>query len=141
MPLLKLGHYQKKFPELKDLLPKFDSYLEAALSASHEKGAKDFDIVPAQVAKNLHIKEGLALALLMLAEDAGIVESAYQVYCPTTDNFLGEYKSLKEIPKEIECPFHDPERVHSSDEYFVEVVFHFAPQFFSEKKRAIAAHS
>jgi hypothetical protein len=140
MPLLKLGHYQKKFPELKDLLPKFDSYLEAALSAAQEKGAKDVDIVPAQVAKKLGIKEGLALALLMLAEEEGVVESAYQLFCPTTDNFLGEYKSLKDTPAQIECPYHSRETVHDSDEYLVDAVFHFAPQFF-EEKNALAVHS
>ena len=140
MPLLKLERYQRKFPELKDLLPKFDSYLEAVLSAAQEKVAKDFDIVPSQVAKKLRIKEGLALALLMLAEEEGIIESAHQVYCPTTDNFLGEFRSLKDIPKQIECPYHSRETIHDSDECLVDVVFHFAPQFF-EEKNALAMHS
>jgi len=140
MPLLRLDYFQKKFPELKDLLPKFDSYLETKLSEAREKAAKDFDIVPAQLAKKLQIKEGLALALLMLAEEKGIVESAYQAFCPTTDNFLGEYKELKDVPKHIECPYHDREISHDSDHYFVDVVFHFAPQFFEEKE-ALAVHS
>jgi hypothetical protein len=140
MPLLKLEHYQKKFPELRDLLPKFDSYLEAILSEAQEKGAKNFDIVPAQVAKKLNIKEGLALALLMLAEEEGIVESSYQVYCPTTDGPLGEYKSLGDIPKQIECPYHDRATVHDSYEYLVDVVFHFEPRFV-EKKMAMAVPS
>ena len=140
MPLLKLEHYLKKFPELKDLLPKFDSYLQSMLSGAQSQEPRVVDILPAHLAKKLHVKEGLALALLMLAEEEGIVQSAYQVYCPTTDNFLGEYKSLSDIPKKIECPYHDRVTVHDSEEYLVDVVFHFAPLVLGEKN-ALAVHS
>jgi hypothetical protein len=140
MPLLKLGLYQKKLPKLKDLLPQFDQYLEVALTTARERLPQDFDIVPAQAAKKLHVPEGLAFGLLMIAEEAGIVQSHYQIYCPTTDNFLAEFESQDETPAKIECPYHDSETIHESDEYFLEVVFRFKPHVL-ETNRAVAAHS
>ena len=140
MPLLALENYQKKYPELKDLLPKFDSYLEDQLAKAQSEGELELDIVPARVAKDLGIREALALALLMIADDARVIDPVYQVYCPTTDNFLKEYRTLKEIPKRLDCPFHDPPVTHTSGEYLVDLVFRFAPQVLEEKK-SIAVHT
>lgn len=122
------------FPELKQkfeqnpalspfLLP-LDDYLQELVTAS----PKPLDIVPPLVAIRLSINEALALALLMLVDEAGLIEPQYMVYCTATENYLESYASLEDVPEKVSCPYHDKEQEHNSQEYYVELTFKFTPR-------------
>lgn len=133
MSFLDLDNYQQQNPnlpsKLSDLLPKLDSYLERELSQRKTAESKDEkDIVPVTLAQKFEINEGIALALLMVYENAGVVMPDYHVLCPDSDDFLATFKSPKELPETIHCPFHAPEQEHDKTEYHVDLVFHFTPQ-------------
>lgn len=123
-PELKQKFEQKKalYPALSPYLSPLDDYLQELADASPEPR----DIVPPLVARRLSIDEGLALALLMLVNEAGLIEPQYLVYCTDTENYLESYASLKDVPPTVFCPYHDKE--HDSQEYYVELTFKFTPR-------------
>jgi hypothetical protein len=135
MQFLDLEHYQRQLkhdlpPKLKHLVPALNEYFATELGQRRDVNLKrrKKDIVPVTLAKKLSIDEGLALALLMISENAGVVTPHYHVLCPDSEDFLGAFKSISELPKTILCPFHDAEKVHDIDEYHVDLVFHFTPK-------------
>lgn len=127
-----LDSYQKKNPDLpvkiRGLLPKLGKYLEAELA---RKKVDEFeptrDIVPDTLANRLKIDEAVALTLLMIYENAGVVKPNYHVLCPDTDNFLQAFKSPSDLPETIHCPYHPVEKDHDKSEYYVDLVFRFSP--------------
>jgi len=114
MRFLELEQYKVKYPQLKHYLTSLDEYLSKASETGHE-------VVPALLAKKISSDEGLALALLMLADDAGIVRPRYYVYCDLKDAVISEYDTKDQIPERIYCPFDDEE--HSRQGFHVELVF------------------
>jgi len=93
--------------------------------------------VPVTLAKKLSIDEALALALLMISENAGVVTPKYHVLCPETGSFLGEFKSIEDLPDSIHCPYHESgEKEHGVDDYDVDLVFRFTPRVLRKYVRA-----
>lgn len=113
-----LEQYKVQYPSLSPFLSSLDDYLRELVAAPTAR-----DIVPPLVAKRLSIDEGLALALLMLAHEAGLIEPQYLVYCTDTENVIASYASLEDVPGTVFCPYHDKE--HDSHEYYVELTFQF----------------
>lgn len=115
--------------KIKVLLPKLDQYLQKELGRKKtDKKEPTRDIVPNTLAKTLKIDEAVALALLMIYENAGVVQPNYYVLCPETDNFLGTFKSPRDLPEIIYCPYHDPPKEHDKSEYYVDLIFRFTPK-------------
>jgi hypothetical protein len=112
--------------KLKGLLPRLDKYFEAELS--NKKAARSKDYLPVTLAKQLKTSEAVALALLMVYENAGLVMPEYHVLCPDTYNVLRVVQSPAELPETIHCPYHDPEREHDQLEYYMDIVFRLTPQ-------------
>ena len=134
-----LDSFRKDYPQLSDLLSQFQLYLGREFDRAERTnpGLPPHDIRPSHLSTTLHIDEGLALSLLMLAHEAGLVFPEYKIYCPETDNFLGAYPSLAALPPSINCPYHDDGEIeHNKTEYLTEVVFHFAMP--RQRHRAIA---
>lgn len=109
----------KKNPALSPYLSPLDDYLQELLTTS----PKPIYIVPSLVATRLAINEALALALLMLAHKAGLIEPQYVVYCAARGTVLGYYESLQDVPENVFCKFHGEE--HDSEDYYVELKFKF----------------
>lgn len=130
MPFPELEKYKRQSPQLADSLSAAEVYLRELLDrpirSTDGLNHAAFDIVPVLLAKSLGIEEGYALALLRVFEEAGIIVHRYDVYCPHTDIFIESYYSKHDLPEYIECPF-EVRTKHSIDEYFVELIFHFAP--------------
>ena len=141
MPFPELEQYKRQSPRLADLLSHLEVYLGEVLDRPirRERGLDHaaFDIVPSLVAQKLGVDENLALVLLREAEKAEILDHRYDVYCPNTDNFIATFKSEDDLPASIRC--RDEERTeHSINEYFVELVFYFAPKFVQEHNLAMS---
>jgi hypothetical protein len=132
-PELKQRFEQNKalYPLLSPYLSKLDDYLQELISASPEPR----DIAPPLVAERLSINEGLALALLMLADEVGLIEPRYFVYCTETENYLESYSSLDDVPEKVFCPFHGV--AHNPQDYYVELTFQFTPKALSKKMQAV----
>ncbi len=131
MRLDELRMLEHKYPKLGILLSKLESYLfELSVIKSNP------DIVPVLLAKKLSIDEGLALTILMLSDEAGLLEPGYQVYCAKTDSYLEEFPRLKDIPSNIFCSYDN--EYHDSQNYEVELVFHFT-RLFQDKYLKVAA--
>jgi hypothetical protein len=118
MHFRELETYRRKYRSIAARLDEFDAYLSERLHLAPDNG-----LVPIQVAKKLNVDEGLALSLMGLAHNAGLLKPCYFVYCSEVDAFLAKYPSLKSIPKYVFCPFHG--REHSLGEYEVELTFLF----------------
>ncbi|GAG20045.1 unnamed protein product [marine sediment metagenome] len=121
MQFSELDKYKRQYPALNLQLSILESYLLDLLARPMSP-----DVVPALVAKKVSSDEGLALALLMLAQEADLIEPRYVIYCSETENFLSEYRSLKKVPSKVFCPYHD--REHGSGDYYVELTFRFTPR-------------
>ena len=141
MPFPELEQYKRQNPQLSNLLSHLEVYLGEVLDRPirRVKGLDHaaFDIVPRLVAKKLSIDEGLALVLLGEAEKAEILDHRYDVYCPNTDNFIATFESVDDLPASIRCPAEERTE-HNINEYFVELVFYFAPKFVREHKLAMS---
>lgn len=118
MHFLELEQYKVKYPSLSPFISSLDDYLSELVDAPTAR-----DIVPILAAKRLSIDEGLALTLLMLAHEAGLIEPQYLVYCTDTETVIGAYPSLKDVPGTVFCPFHDKE--HDVQGYYIELTFQF----------------
>lgn len=125
-----LEEYKVQYPSLSPFLSSLDDYLRERVAAPVPP-----DVVPPLVAKRLSIDEGLALALLMLAHEAGLIEPQYLVYCTGTENVIASYASLEDMPSTLFCPYHDKE--HDSHEYYIELTFRFAPKALSRYAQAV----
>lgn len=141
MPFPELEQYKRQNPRLSNLLSHLEVYLGEVLDRPiHDVKGLDhaaFDIVPELVAKKLGIDDGLALVLLSEAEKAEILDHRYDVYCPNTDAFIATFESVDDLPASIRCRAEERTE-HSINEYFVELVFYFAPKFVREHKLAIS---
>jgi hypothetical protein len=130
MPFPELEKYKRQSPRLAETLSATEVYLRELLDrpirSTESLDHAAFDIVPVLLAKSLGVEEGYAIALLKVFEDAGIILHSYDVYCPNTDNFIASFHSKNDLPESLECPF-EVGTEHSIDEYFVELIFHFAP--------------
>ena len=122
----KLENSSSRYPQLSDLMESLDQYLGETLA----KRGNTQEIVPVLVAKQFSIKEGLALALLMLSEDAGLLVPQYYVYCYKTESLLEKYGDRLDIPEKIYCKYDDKE--HDDEEYYIELVFKFTKLGLSE---------
>jgi hypothetical protein len=67
------------------------------------------------------VSEADALGLLTLFEDAKIVQHRYDLMCVPTSAVIASFKSLNEIPNEIECRYCGDE--HDGERLRVELVF------------------
>lgn len=143
MTFLELESYRNKYPQLSELISSLQVYLERELQRTIEQLKSTrlplHDVRPAHLSTKLSIDEGLAFTLLMMAEDAGLIEHSYKIYCPDTDNFLGEYQALKFVPTTVRCPYHELGEIdHNENEYLLDVVFHFTERVLGIKTHAIA---
>jgi hypothetical protein len=131
MPFPELEQYKRQSPRLADQLSELEVYLDEVLDrrVPYSKGLDHaaYDIVPILVAQRLGIDEGLALVLLRIFDEAGIIFPRYYVYCPNTENFLAAFNSVDDLPESIHCPYEERTK-HSIDEYFVNLVFNFSPR-------------
>ncbi len=115
--------------KLKGLLPHLDKYFETELSNKRAaRVARSKDYLPVTLAKRLKVSESVALALLMVYQNAGLVTPEYHVLCPDTYNVVGVFKSPAELPETVTCPYHDSEQEHDRLEYYMDIVFHLTPQ-------------
>lgn len=130
MHFQELEKFKIEYPSLNELIELLDDVLQEKVVSPTR------DIVPPLLAKRLSIDEGLALALLMLVHEAGLIEPKYLVYCEDTDNIIGEYESLDKVPDKVFCPYHDKE--HDSQEYYVELTFQFTPKSLSRYAQALS---
>lgn len=131
MHFLELEQYKVQYPSLSTLLSSLDDYLGQLLAAP-----APYDIAPPLVAKSISIDEGLALALLMLVQEAGLIEPRYLIYCKDTENAIAAYESPDDVPGTIFCPYHDKE--HDLSEYYIELTFQFTPKFLSRYAQAVS---
>lgn len=143
MPFLELESYRSKYPQLSELIAHLQVYLERELERTIEQLRNPrlplHDVRPAHLSTKLSVDEGLALTLLMMAEDAGLVEHSYKIYCPGTNNFLGEYPLLESIPTTVRCPYHEFGEIdHDENEYLLDAVFHFTERVLGIRTHAIA---
>lgn len=142
MPFPELEQYKRQSPRLANELSQLELYLREVLDrrVPNAKGFDHsaYDIIPILVAKRLGIDEGLALVLLGYAEEAGIIVHHYDVYCPTTENFLQRFESKEDLPEYIHCRYEERTE-HSIHEYFVELVFTFSPQFVRDHTMLVSA--
>ena len=142
MPFPELEKYKKQYLRFAGLLSQLENYLAEVLDRSvpnlQNLDHASFDIVPVLVAKSLGVDEGIAVALLGVCEEAGVLVSCYHVFCPTTDIYITSYNSKAELPEEIPCPF-EVETEHSIEEYFVELIFNFSPTFIRDHKLVMSA--
>jgi hypothetical protein len=113
----KFDKLSRRYPQLADKLTELEQYLSDVKSRDPNS-----DIVPAQVAKKLATDEAHALALLMLADDAGLLKPRYQVWCSRKESFLNDYGSLREVPEKVFCPYDN--EYHDDQDYDVDLVFH-----------------
>ena len=143
MPFLELENYRSRYPKLSELISRLQVYLDRELERTFEQLKNPslplHDIRPEHLSIKLSIDEGLSLTLLMIAEDAGLVERSYKIYCPDTDNFLGEFPSIESIPVTVRCPYHEFGEIdHDTNECLLDVVFHFTEQVLGMRTHAIA---
>jgi hypothetical protein len=141
MPFPELEKYKKQSPRLADQLSQLEVYLAEVLDRSvpHAQNLDHsaFDIVPILVAQRLGIDEGLALVLLRVCEEAGIIIHRYHVFCPITENYIDAFDSKEDLPESIQCPF-EVETEHSIDEYFTELIFKFSFSFIRDHKLVVS---
>jgi hypothetical protein len=141
MPFPELEQFKGNNPRLADQISQLELYLTEILKRAipYAKGLDHaaYDIVPILVAKALDIDEGLALVLLSYFEEANIIVHRYDVYCPTTENFIAKYESKEDLPDHIVCPF-EPRTEHSIREYFVELIFNFSPRIARNHQVAVS---
>lgn len=140
MPFPELEPYKEHYPRIAELLAHLERYLEEVRqrpipAASFDHAA--FDLVPVLVAKSLGIDEGLALVLLRICEEAGLVVHRYDLYCPNFNQLIESFYSKEDLPDSIDCPF-EAGTEHTVEEYFVELVFRFTSRASSDQKLAIS---
>lgn len=133
--------YKRQSPHLAEKLSQLEDYL-AEVFDRQVPHAKDldhaaFDIVPILVAQSLGIDEGLALVLLRVFEEAGVIVHRYHVFCPVTENYITSFDSKADLPENIQCPF-EVETEHSINEYFTELIFNFSPSFIRDHKMVVS---
>jgi hypothetical protein len=139
MSFPELNPYKNKSAEMARLLTKLEEFLQEVLSrplvlqplkSRHEnlsaiRESQNHAIHPRRVAHYLGVSEPLAIAMLRVCDEAGILEPRYDVYCPETQGFIASFYSPDDLPDNITCPNHDNFVEHSVDEYLVDFMFVF----------------
>lgn len=130
MRLRELEKLKTKYPQLEEVLYKYEDYL-------FELFAKPItpDIYPETVAKRLSITEARAIVLLDSLVDSRLLTPWYLVNCPNTGFFLHEYSIIKDIPSEIDCPADS--KLHDIDDCEISLVFRFTEFFRKQYQNAL----
>jgi hypothetical protein len=115
MPSKKLENFSRRNPQVAPYVQKLADYIRWL----SEQGIEE--LVPRVAAVQLSISEADTLGLLSVFQDAGLVEPRYQLVCKPTGSVLGSYRSLKEIPDEIECNVCG--KKHDAEDLRVDLVF------------------
>jgi hypothetical protein len=115
MPLSKLEAVKQKYPRVAKQLDDLFAYL----SAQQQNGITDF--LPKLTAVKLNTSEAVALGLLRVFEDAGILSHEYHILCKRTGALIAALPSLSNIADSYECNFCGDE--HGIDDLKVELVF------------------
>ena len=122
MQLKELEKLKAQYPQLVEVLSKYDNYLREL-----SKKTTNPDIVPVMVARRLSVTEARATALLSWLSDEGLLQPSYLVYCAKNDYFLNQYTNIRDIPQEIDCPI-DNEK-HDIDDCNIQLIFQFTDLF------------
>jgi len=131
MRFSELDRFRNRYPQLSSYIAAAEDYLQELLARP-----KPVEIVPSLVAQRLSVDEELVLSVLLLFDEAGIIEPRYQVRCSDSDGVLLEFKTLREIPERLYCPYHG--RDHDRSDYYVELVFIFRPSTIERYSKALS---
>jgi hypothetical protein len=130
MPFPEIERFKKAEPKLAALLSRLETYLEQLLTRpaiiTADGGRPPIDITTAAVAQQLEIDEGLALVLLGRFDEAGVLTTRYDAFCPRLNKHIATYGNVNELPDVINCTLED-ETTHTIHEYFIELVFMLSP--------------
>ena len=115
MPLGELREQCRKLPQL-------TVECEGLLRFLQKRAATPSQLFsPEQLAGQIHIDSELATALLMMADNAGLVRPKYVSYCPEHDVAIHVADRLSGVPEWIDCPYHGTR--HRRDELRTELQF------------------
>jgi hypothetical protein len=117
MRFLELENIKLRYPRLSRKIEALATYI------GHELDEGRTRIVPALAAVALGQSEAETLALLMLLEDAGILDHRYELVCRQTNSVLASVSTLDEVEGSfpLYCPLCGCE--HGPDNVRVELVF------------------
>lgn len=133
MPFPELEQYKCQDVEVASLLTSLEDYLVEVLHRPpHDLQSfykhPTHDINPLWVANKVGVSVERAYALLYMCLKAGIITPRYDIYCPQVREIICSVYSPDDLPREVECHYHDFETEHSIDDYEVMLFFQFAPR-------------